>query len=63
MTTIVLSLPVEVVIVRENPLSDVGTSRESLKLKEVCLPYNLEVYFNQKTGVLLIRPIDEPDDR
>ena len=38
------------------------TARQSLLVKEICLPRNLEVYLNEWTGVLLIRQIDRPDN-
>ena len=62
MVTIELSAPVKVVVVREDEPKKGDTARQSLLVKEICLPRNLEVYLNEWTGVLLIRQIDRPDN-
>ena len=62
MTSIVLAVPIEVTVNRENMSSGELADSVTLIVKEICLPCNLEVYLNQKSGVLLIREIDKSDN-
>ena len=59
MTSIVLTVPIEVTVSRENMSSGELTDSVRLVVREICLPCNMEVYLNPKSGVLLIREIDK----
>ena len=59
MTSIVLTVPIEVTVSRENMSSGELTDSVRLVVREICLPCNMEGYLNPKSGVLLIREIDK----
>lgn len=63
MTSIELELPVRVIVSRENFPENGTTTSSAVDVKRIYLPSNLEVYINQQTGVLLVRPMEEMGDK